>query len=164
MYSLKVGRWTRNGRLTYLTLSFDENGLDPKDAQKWARAVAGDWGEINTQKKVQAKGIPGPAWWFSCSGHGGYIMVARKGTFPKELEKFAVEGYPCWTSEPPPYANYAVLAFEEDCNWAVFQLLYPPDKKWTEKHFIKPPSRDYIKGVIKRYQPPEIQELLSKAG
>lgn len=97
------------------------NEIDPRSAESWARSCARlFWGEINRQRKVRVEGLPGPAWHFSCSGHGGYILIAKESDVPAHFARF--KDFTC--------RGYATYAFEEDCEWAVFEYAYPQVSTW----------------------------------
>lgn len=133
-----------------MVVRFDDAGnILPEDALKWARSVAGEWGDINQQKKVKAPGLPGPAWWFDCSGHGGYLLVSSLHQVPEALHSFAADGVPTWDKgwaevHGDSYNNITVFCFEEDCNWAAFEIAYPEVARWSvydrEKGWAKNPS------------------------
>lgn len=79
-------------------------------AKRLARQL---WGEINEQKKVM-KGV----WYFSCSGHGGYVVDLNiHPQFSFKMTQVIKRGY-IYASEQ----HFAVL--EEDCDWALFELEY----------------------------------------
>lgn len=88
-----------------------------KNKANTARRLASQrWGEVNAQKKVMS-GV----WWFSCSGHGGYVVdlcehpgFAMHYSFV-ETRLNSGQGY---TDEQ----HYAIL--EEDCNAVMFDYLY----------------------------------------
>ncbi|HAW58646.1 MAG TPA: hypothetical protein DCX03_06490 [Bacteroidales bacterium] len=126
----------------------DEGHINPHDAAKWASSIAKEWGTINCQKKVKAQGLPGPAWLFDCSGHGGYIMVASAFNVPEPLHKFAADGIAVWDKKwvetyGKPYNGITVFVFEEDCDWAIFEVTYPDVARWRichrEKEWAKNP-------------------------
>ncbi|RJO61950.1 MAG: hypothetical protein C4542_05205 [Dehalococcoidia bacterium] len=137
------------GRKNKILLCFSDDGcINPKDAEKWARLIAREWGEINEQKKVKASGLPGLVWLFDCAGHGGYIMVASMFDVPETLHKYAVDGIAVWNKEwvkkyGEPYNGITVFRFEEDCNWAIFETTYPDVATWRvynrEKEWSKNP-------------------------
>jgi len=120
-----------------MVVCFDDTGkILPKDALKWARSVALEWGEINSQTKVKAPSLPGPVWWFSCSGHGGYILVCSSDKVPQALHKFATDGILTWGKDwvetfGKNYNNVTVFKFEEDCDYACFELAYPEVARWA---------------------------------
>lgn len=134
---LHVRRYDRQNRQRAVRLYFDDRGeLRPQDAEKWARSVALEWGEINAQQKVRASGLPGPAWWFSCSGHGGYILVAPAHKVPEALHRFAADGTLVWNKGwvemyGGQYNEINVFRFEEDCDWAVFEVVWPDAARWS---------------------------------
>ena len=114
-----------NGKERWLALNFDDaQRILPDSAEKWARALARDWGRVNWQRKISARSLSGHVWWFSCSGHSGYILVARPQDMPPEFERFAAAGSPTWADAQglPPIGVYR---FEEDCDWAVLCAFYP---------------------------------------
>jgi len=169
MRYLRYWRYTRSGRPVCLTLRFRDGKIIPEDARKWARSVAREWGDINWEKAVKVKGLPGPAWWFSCSGHGGYILVAPAAEVPEIFERFKWEGL----SEE--YGNLSVYVFEEDCDWAVFVLAFPEVAMWEIENLRVWPSdlpRDAgigcavgrllerAKESVRRWKPPEVAAAL----
>ena len=96
------------------------------DAAKVARRLASQkWGEVCTQRKA-APGI----WWFSCSGHGGYIVdtdvhpeaavICGKDYTDTVYARYSTKHWDgrFWPSEQ----HFA--CFEEDCDWAVCEALY----------------------------------------
>lgn len=133
---LYIHRYDARGRKHAMRLFFNDQGeLLPKDAEKWARSIAREWGSINEQQKVRATGLPGPAWWFSCAGHGGYIMVAPANKVPEVLHRFATDGVLTWEESwveayGDQYNGITVFRFEEDCDWAVFEVVYPDVARW----------------------------------
>lgn len=125
---LRYWRYNRAGRLVCLTLRFRDGKILLEDARKWARSVAREWGDINWEKAVKVKGLPGPAWWFSCSGHGGYVLVAPAAEVPEVFSRFRWEGL------GEEYGCTSVYVFEEDCDWAVFMVVYPEVARWEISH------------------------------
>jgi hypothetical protein len=123
---LRVGRSTLN-RIrpeVCVTLWADrDNRLTRDSARTWARSLARHGGDINSEQIVRVKGLPGYAWWFSCTGRGGYVLVVHDfADVPRRLDRFAADGAPCWQHPSYPFAAYR---FEEDCDWAVFEALFP---------------------------------------
>ena len=94
------------------------------DAVKIARSVANaekymGWGEIACQKKMPGQNI----WWFSCSGHGGYVAVLMPGdgiTVPVGYEPIMTGSY-----------GLKVYAFEEDCDWAILDYFNESVFAWS---------------------------------
>lgn len=113
-------------------MEFINGIITPKSAQRWARRLALEWGDINRQRKVRAE-LPGHAWWFSCSGHGGYIFIAPMLIVPGYFnERFAVDGAAVWNRHDySMIKGYTVYRFEEDCNWAVFEYAIPRVARWA---------------------------------
>ncbi len=117
-------------------LRFDEAGeMVPADAFKWARIIAMKlWGTVNSYSKVRAKGLPGPAWWFDCSGHAGYVLVAWASKVPTALHCHMIDGMPVWNKEwvrrHPEFKDIAVFAFEENSGWADFEMAFPDVSRW----------------------------------
>ena len=72
------------------------------------------WGEVNVQKKVM-KG----AWYFSCSGHGGYIVDLDSHP---QFAKFYRELTYKTKYMRPSEQHFAAL--EEDCDFALFEYSY----------------------------------------
>lgn len=96
------------------------------DAAKVARRLAAQkWGEVCTQRKA-APGI----WWFSCSGHGGYIVdtdvhpeaavICGKDYTDTVYARYSTAHWDgrYWPSEQ----HFA--CFEEDADWAVCEALF----------------------------------------
>lgn len=97
------------------------NEIDPRSAESWARSCARlFWGGINHQHKVRAQGLPGLAWYFSCVGHGGYVLIARESDVPPYFAKF----------KDSSCRGYGAYCFEEDCEWAIFEYAYPQVSTW----------------------------------
>ena len=177
---LQINRYDVNGKKRSLNLRFCNGEILPKEALKWARAIAREWGEINAQAKVKAEGLPGPVWWFSCSGHGGYIMVAPETRVPPVLRRFACDGVGVQTSEwvqryGERYSYTTVYRFEEDCDWAVFVAVFPQVAKWEIISQRRWPVRvqrdagedaavaaliDDAKQSVRRWQAPEVVAAL----
>jgi hypothetical protein len=88
-----------------------------KDLSVMKRLASQQWGEVNRQKKI-LDGV----YWFGCSGHGGYVVDTDK--FPK-AEDFEVDVFIRYGSSKyrPSEQHFAI--FEEDCDWAVIEYLYP---------------------------------------
>ncbi|MBF7084408.1 hypothetical protein IT084_15755 [Desulfallas sp. Bu1-1] len=158
----RVGYYDRMGRVRHLKLKFTEDKITPESAQKWARHWALQWGDVNHQKKVRAD-LPGHAWWFGCSGHGGYILVAPMSAVPKLFnDKFAVDGAATWSDYYyTSVKGYAVYRFEEDCNWAVLEYAIPEVAYWAvlnrEREFArydKDPERKAL--ALKRLKSPKL--------
>ena len=155
---LHVRRYDRRNRQRVLRLYFDDRGeLRPKDAEKWARSVASEWGEINVQQKVRASGLPGPAWLFSCSEHGGYILVAPAHKVPEALHRFAADGTLVWNKGwvemyGGQYNEINVFRFEENCDWAVFETVWPDAARWSvynrEKEWATSPRLDEERAAL----------------
>jgi len=164
-----------NSRLIHLFFTQDGQILFG-GAEKWARSVARKWGQINHQRKVRVRGLPGAAWYFSCSGHGGYILVAPEPDVPDVLRRFACSGVGVapkdWVEAYGKIYNYmTVYRFEEDCDWAVFVLVYPQVARWEIENLgVWPPEvpkdvpadtavvafLEYAKQTVRRWKPPEI--------
>lgn len=153
-----------------VALHFDNSGLlRGRDAEKWARSVARqNWGAINAQWKVAAKGLPGQAWYFSCVGHEGYILVAPSFSVPKYFDRFAVDGVATWDKNyTEKYASYygylSVYAFEEDVAWAILEATYPQVAEWARNQFYPGKEavqhRADIQNAIEQYYPELAQEL-----
>jgi hypothetical protein len=124
---------------------------DNKTNGNIARTMAKQsWGDVNRQRKI-LDGI----WDFGCSGHGGYIVDIN--LFPKcePWKDIVYFNYNKGTYYPSKQ-HFAI--FEEDCNWAILEYLYPEIAKkkynnknnWTENFYIKYPKfEDYFNnGVI----------------
>lgn len=165
---LRIRRWTHSAKTTYLKLRFSDGEILPKDAEKWARSVAlRQWGGgINSQTKVRVEGIPGHVWWFDTWGHGGYVMVAKKGSFPEVLEKYTRDGCIYWGAYPD-WAAYVVLVFEEDCDWAVLEWVYPEVGQYMEKakgnrEVTERDIRSWAWPCIARWQEPLTVEQLKE--
>jgi|SRR5579872_518218 len=163
--SLYVGRPTMRPHLnTRVRLRFNpDSSLAGRTAETWARSIARDlWGHINDQKKVRARALPGPTWWFSCSGHGGYVMIARTDQVPTWWSHFVEDGQPVWTDGQ--YApNIAAYVFEEDCNWAVLYATYYP--QLIERGAHGHPTLQQVLATVASEQPQAIKDaLLSGSG
>lgn len=116
-------RYTTYGRSTTVTLQFDANGqLTPASARTWARSVARDWGSINQETRFTVPGFNGWIYWFSCAGHGGYVVVTADA--PRHWKRFAWEGAACH-SDPAAFHGTTLYAFEEDCHWAALEASLP---------------------------------------
>ena len=72
------------------------------------------WGEVNVQKQVM-KG----AWWFSCSGHGGYIVDLD--LHPQFVNFYRELTYKTKYMRP---SEQHFAALEEDCDFALFEYSY----------------------------------------
>lgn len=72
------------------------------------------WGEVNGQKKVMEG-----AWWYSCSGHGGYIVDLD---LHPQFAKFYRELTYKTKYIRPSEQHFAAL--EEDCDYALFEYSY----------------------------------------
>lgn len=123
-------RWTREGRRSRLTLQFDANGLiTTTSARTWARSVARDWGTIHAESRVRLPDFPGWIGWFSCSGHGGYVVITQ--TPRPEWAEFAEEGALCQPEHAAAFHHTTVFTFEEDCNYAVLESVLPAVAAWA---------------------------------
>lgn len=129
-------RQTPQGRRTRLTLQFDVNGiLIPASARTWARSVARDWGEINAETRVRLPDFPGWIGEFSCSGHGGFIVVTA-APHP-EWRRFAHEGALVQPQDALAFRNTTVFCFEEDADWAVLHADMPAVAAWDFTNRLK---------------------------
>lgn len=127
-----------DGRRTVVRLRFANGRITRDSARTWARSLATDlWGQINDEASARLSSGRGVlaragayAWWFSCAGHGGYILIGRTDAIRAELARFITEGGPHWAPGAGPAAPYAAWAFEEDCDWAAFVGAYPEAYAW----------------------------------
>ncbi|WP_131820656.1 hypothetical protein [Desulfoscipio geothermicus] len=126
---------------------------------------------MNSQRKVRVPELPGPAWWFDCSGHAGYILVASANEVPKELARFAADGILVWDTSwvkqfGDQFNRITVFRFEEDCDWSVLEVLYPEVARWSvcdiERGWAKAEYLDKNRALLaqQRLQSPEEIDLL----
>lgn len=89
---------------------------NPKNSNsQCARRLATQlWGEVNRQKKVMEG-----AWWYSCSGHGGYIVDLD---LHPQFAKFYRELTYKTKYIRPSEQHFAAL--EEDCDYVLFEYSY----------------------------------------
>lgn len=165
---VRTPRWTqRPGETRYVTLEFDAHGrLLPGAARTWARSVARNlWGEITDEHRLRTAALPGPAWWFSCSGHGGYVLVAPPQAVAPFFRRFAEDGSPVW-SDADRWPSVGVYAFEEDCNWAVFLATYPAaiiaEQRYEAHRFQGRVHTNFsaVANCLRHWHDPEIADVL----
>lgn len=124
------------GRLLKLKLHFDGTP-EQKSLNSIARTCASSnrwcsWGDVNQSSKIRGRNI----WWFSCSGHGGYIVIKTDGD-----GIIIPEGY---VHEMGFSNGVKVYAFEEDCAWAVLEY-YNPDIALLSYTKRKKDNPNYLK-------------------
>jgi len=116
----RVRKYTGKGvRMTTLALRFVDGHLDDQSKRTLAASEATIWGEINGRVTVLTPKRDGMlATWFTCSGHGGFVVVT-------DHEQPAWQDKRClsqddWSGQLAPNQFY-VYRFEEDCDWAIFE-------------------------------------------
>lgn len=145
--SLLVKRCARRGGSVTVRLRFIDGRITRDTARTWARSLAREfWGDINSEGSARTRSVAGYAWWFSCTGHGGYILVARCDQVPAWLRKFMVDGAPPW-GNPPANDPYAAWAFEEDYDWAAFEAAYPDVARRHNRELA------YVVSVLRQWHP-----------
>lgn len=117
--------------------------LNHSQARQIAEAM---WGRGGTNSRPTQR--PG-AFYFSCSGHGGFIIDAKainpNPEYP-EPEEYRLYGNKLWwagrrttlrTRHEPLYGKY--YAFEEDCDWCLpvkFAGIWPEKRQVAEEAFV----------------------------
>lgn len=126
-FGVRHRRWSRRGGRVVVTLAVTAGSeITRETARTWARSIARDWGEINNETRVRYPDLPGYAWRFSCSGHGGYVHIAPLAEVPRSVyQQFRDEGSPDWDDLAGRMPRWAAFVFEEDCNSAVFLAGWP---------------------------------------
>ena len=115
-------RANRSGHLSRILLRFDANDrLTDASARSWARSVARDWGEINGETRFRLPHVSSWIGWFSCSGHGGYVVITADSH--PDWAPFAVAGHQ--VQPDPGFHGVTAYTFEEDCDWAVLESTLP---------------------------------------
>jgi len=123
-------------RRVYLKLVTGTDGkLTPKKGQfeKLAKYAAGSrlygWGSINSQEKIRGRNV----WYFSCSGHGGYVVIKTDGDGVIIPEGFGVTFEFDDMNYDDGRVAVQVYQFEEDCDWAILEYYNPFVFEWSYK-------------------------------
>ncbi len=115
-------RLTRDNRTSTIHLTFDANThLTDTSARAWARAIARDWGDIQQETRFRVPHFDGWIGSFSCSGHGGYVVITAESR--PQWKPFAQAGH--LLTGHPGFHDVTSYQFEEDCDWAVLESDLP---------------------------------------
>lgn len=115
-------RLNRDHRTSTIHLAFDSNThLTDASARAWARAIARDWGDIQQETRFRVPDFDGWIGAFSCSGHGGYVVITAESR--PQWKPFAQAGH--LLTAHPGFHGVTSYQFEEDSDWAVLESDLP---------------------------------------
>lgn len=114
----------KSGSSPYFKVSVDLRW--PISSQRSAaRSIAyHNWGQVN-QMKTEIRGADFTVFYFSCSGHGGYIVFCER----KLPEWFSETEYSCEFYDWNFPKTWYFYLFEEDCDWANLVVALPQDMR-----------------------------------
>jgi hypothetical protein len=121
-YTTYYQRLNALGHLSRIRLSFDVNNtITPVSARTWARAIARDWGPIQSETKHSIPGWDGWIGWFTGSDHGGYVVITRDG--PDAWDRWAQEGDA--VEHHNGFHDMTAYVFEKDRDWVILESTFP---------------------------------------
>ena len=144
-YFLRKSSWSK-GESSYVTFKMDQKASSTyRHRLLDCVCKSQSWGKINQRRTVfNEDGIT--LKWYSCSGHGGYVLFTRQ-EIPMYGCKPEMSAFDWGVS-----SDWYVYVFEEDEAWASLIHILPKDKLEIflnkESKYIKGISRDDLKGSM----------------